>query len=59
MFEQELTYQDLHIPSSEIYEAMGYKDSIPDPMVIEETGRGADGNPGSKNNFGTEGYGDT
>ena len=37
MFEQELTYQDLHIPSSEIYEAMGYKDSIPDPMVIEET----------------------
>ena len=37
MFEQELTYQDLHIPSSEIYEAMGYKDSMPDPMVIEET----------------------
>lgn len=36
MFEQELTYQDLQIPSSEIYEAMGYKDSIPDQMVIEE-----------------------
>lgn len=37
MFEQELTYQDLQIPSPEIYEAMGYKDSIPDQMVIEET----------------------
>lgn len=37
MIEQELTYQDLRIPSSEIYEAMGYKDSIPDQMVIDET----------------------
>lgn len=36
MLEQELTYPDLKIPSSEIYEAMGYKDSIPDQMVIEE-----------------------
>ena len=36
MFEQELTYQKLQIPSSEIYEAMGYKDSMPDGMVIEE-----------------------
>lgn len=36
MLEQELTYPDLQIPSSEIYEAMGYKDSIPDQMVIEE-----------------------
>ena len=37
MIEQELTYQDLRILSSEIYEAMGYKDSIPDQMVIDET----------------------
>lgn len=37
MLEQKLTYQDLQIPSSEIYEAMGYKDSTPDAMVIEET----------------------
>lgn len=37
MLEQELTYKDLQIPSSEIYEAMGYKDSMPDQMVIEET----------------------
>lgn len=37
MIEQELTFQDLQIPSSEIYEAMGYKDSIPDQMVIDET----------------------
>lgn len=36
MFEQELIYQNLQIPSSEIYEAMGYKDSMPDEMVIEE-----------------------
>ena len=36
MFEQELTYQKLQIPSSDIYEAMGYKDSMPDGMVIEE-----------------------
>ena len=36
MFEQELTYQKLQIPSLEIYEAMGYKDSMPDGMVIEE-----------------------
>ena len=36
MLEQVLTYNDLCIPSSEIYEAMGYKDSIPDAMVIEE-----------------------
>lgn len=36
MFEQELIYQNLVIPSSEIYEAMGYKDSMPDEMVIEE-----------------------
>lgn len=37
MFEQELTYQKLQIQSSEIYETMGYKDSMPDSMVIEET----------------------
>lgn len=37
MPEQKLTYKDLHILSSEIYEAMGYKDSIPDQMVVEET----------------------
>lgn len=37
MPKQELTYKDLHIPSSEIYEAMGYKDSTPDQMVMEET----------------------
>ena len=37
MIEQELTYQDLRIPSSEIYEAIGPKDSIPDQMVIDET----------------------
>lgn len=36
MFEQEIIYQNLVIPSSEIYEAMGYKDSMPDEMVIEE-----------------------
>ena len=36
MVEQELTYQKLQIPSSDIYEAMGYKDSMPDGMVIEE-----------------------
>lgn len=36
MFEQEIIYQNLAIPSSEIYEAMGYKDSMPDEMVIEE-----------------------
>ena len=36
MVEQELTYQKLQIPSSDIYEAMGYKDSMPDVMVIEE-----------------------
>lgn len=36
MPEQILTYNDLSIPSSEIYEAMGYKEAIPDPMVIEE-----------------------
>lgn len=36
MFEQELIYQNLVIPSSEIYEAMGYKDSMPDEIVIEE-----------------------
>ena len=36
MVEQELTYQKLQIPSSDIYEAMGYKDSMPDRMVIEE-----------------------
>lgn len=36
MFELELTYQNLEIPSSDIYEAMGYKDSMPDGMVIEE-----------------------
>lgn len=37
MLEQELSYKDLNIPSSEIYEAMGYKDSTPDGMVVEET----------------------
>lgn len=37
MLEQELSYQDLNIPSSEIYEAMGYKDSMPDATVAEET----------------------
>lgn len=36
MFEQEVTYQRLQIPSSDIYEAMGYKDSMPDGMVMEE-----------------------
>ena len=36
MVELELTYQKLQIPSSDIYEAMGYKDSMPDGMVIEE-----------------------
>ena len=36
MVEQELTYHKLQIPSSDIYEAMGYKDSMPDGMVIEE-----------------------
>lgn len=36
MLEQTVTYNDLSIPLSEIYEAMGYKDSIPDAMVIEE-----------------------
>ena len=36
MLEQKLTYKDLQIPSSEIYEAMGYKDSIPEQMVIDE-----------------------
>ena len=29
MVELELTYQKLQIPSSDIYEAMGYKDSMP------------------------------
>lgn len=37
MLEQELSYKDLNIPSSEIYEAMGYKDSMPDATVAEET----------------------
>ena len=37
MLEQELSYKDLNIPSSEIYEAMGYKDSTPDGTVVEET----------------------
>lgn len=37
MLEQELSYKDLNIPLSEIYEAMGYKDSTPDQMVMEET----------------------
>lgn len=37
MLEQELSYKDLNIPSSEVYEAMGYKDSTPDAMVVEET----------------------
>ena len=36
MVEQELTLSKLQIPSSDIYEAMGYKDSMPDGMVIEE-----------------------
>ena len=37
MLERELSYKDLNIPSSEIYETMGYKDSTPDRMVVEET----------------------
>lgn len=37
MLEKELTYPDLHIPSSEIYEAMGYGNAMPDAMLIEET----------------------
>ena len=35
--EQELTYQKLQIPSSDIYEAMGYKDSMPDGMAVSYT----------------------
>lgn len=37
MLEQEFTFQDLQIPSSEIYKTMGYGDSLPDESVVEET----------------------
>lgn len=38
MLEKELSFADLHIPSSEIYEAMGYGDSVPDRAVADEIG---------------------
>lgn len=36
MLEQELSFADLHISSSEIYEAMGYATIVPDEAVEEE-----------------------
>lgn len=36
MLEKELSFADLHIASSEIYEAMGYADAVPDEAVEEE-----------------------
>lgn len=36
MLEKELSFADLHITSSEIYEAMGYADAVPDEAVEEE-----------------------
>lgn len=36
MLEKELSFTDLHIASSEIYEAMGYADAVPDEAVEEE-----------------------
>lgn len=36
MLEKELSFADLHIASSEIYEAMGYVDAVPDEAVEEE-----------------------
>lgn len=36
MLEKELSFADLHIASSEIYEAMGYVDTVPDEAVEEE-----------------------
>lgn len=36
MVEKELSFTDLHISLSEIYEAMGYVDAVPDDAVIGE-----------------------
>lgn len=36
MLEKELSFTDLHIASSEIYEAMGYANAVPDEAVEEE-----------------------
>lgn len=36
MLEKELSFADLPVPLSEIYEAMGYADAVPDEAVEKE-----------------------
>ena len=45
MLEKELSFADLSISLSELYEAMGYADAVPDEAVEKEVRAAGDGLP--------------